>query len=239
MFWFLVLPLIVSGSEGEFCHEDLTKGVYGTCEGYDSGDDYLRFGGTSDRGMMSNLNWFEKETDSKPAIFPCKVDKFGGKVVGVSLALPKFWKYKHEVKVYLKSGSDCSPGATVDESETAFCTLNMESGDGTCGTAINVWVSDGVTQGAQSCVCVLLFCNLSEDTWGVTSAQVCQLRVQVRFNDPQTVPEVPVRYFGLPLWDTITCLFTAFELYLFGFPIYRLIRWLYLLGDFFKEWGRY
>jgi len=238
MFWFLVVPLIGSESGGEFCHEDLSQGVYGTCDGYDSGDTMLSFGGTADRGTLSNLNIFEKATDSKPAIFPCKVDKFGGKVVGVSLALPKFWKYKHEVKVYLKSGTDCSPGSTVDDEEP-FCTLDMHSGEGTCATGTNVWVSDGVTEGAQSCVCVLLFCELSQDTWAATSAQVCQLSVQVSFNDPQTVPEVPVRYFGLPLWDTITCLFTAFELYLFGFPIYRLIRWLYLLGDFFKEWGRY
>jgi len=127
----------------------------------------------------------------------------------------------------------------VNSDEKPLCSLSMYSGEGTCGKQNNVWVSDGVTQGAKSCVCLLLYCELGESTWSATTNQFCYLRVKLKFEDPQTLPDTPISYFGLPLWDTFTFLFTTLELYLLVFPIYRLIRWLLSLGDFMKDWGRY
>merc|ERR550534_1370436 len=187
---------------------------------------------------MSNLNLFSDNRHTIPAIFPCRVDKFAGKLVSFALTLPTWWKYSHTIRVYLKSGADCSPGATVNTDEQPLCTLNMYSGEG-CGQEINVWISDGVTQGAASCVCLVLYCQLGEDTWAVTHAQYCSVRVKLTFEDPQTLAEVPISYFGLPLWDTFTFLFTTLEFYLLLFPIYRLIQWLISLGDFMQDMGRY
>jgi len=87
MFWFLVLTLI--GSDLPFCAEDLNLGVYGSCEGYDSGYEELSFGGDAGRGFMSNLNPFKDNRVTIPAIFPCKVDKFSGKLASFGLTLPK------------------------------------------------------------------------------------------------------------------------------------------------------
>merc|ERR550534_849832 len=184
-----------------------------------------------------NLNPFSDNRHTVPAIFPCKVDKFGGKLVSLALSLPKWWKYSHTVRVYLKSGADCSIGATVNSDDQPFCTLNMYTGEGGCGAATNLWISDGVTQGAASCVCVVLYCELGQNTWAVTHAQYCSLGVKLSFNDPETLPEVAIGYFGMPIWDTLTFLFTTLEFYLLGFPIYRLIKWLVSLGDFLTDWG--
>jgi len=115
----------------------------------------------------------------------------------------------------------------------------MYTGDGGCGKGINVWISDRMTEGAQSCVCLLLYCELEQNTWAVTHGQYCSVRVKLTFNDPQSLPEVAIGYFGVPIWDTLTFLFATLEIYLLGFPIYRLIKWLIDLGDFMKEWGRY
>jgi len=87
MFWFLVLPLI--GSDVEFCAENLNLGLYGSCEGYNSGYQELNFGGDSGRGFVSNLNPYNDHTLTIPAIFPCKVDKYAGKLVSFALTLPK------------------------------------------------------------------------------------------------------------------------------------------------------
>jgi len=127
----------------------------------------------------------------------------------------------------------------VNKDEQPFCTLHMSENDGSCGRATNVWISDDVTAGFQSCVCLLLYCELGQDTWALTHAQYCSLRVKLKFDDPQTLPESTISFLGLPLWDTITFFFITFEIYFLVFPIYRLARWLLSLGDFMKEWGRY
>jgi len=89
MFWFLAVTLI--GQEPEFCTEAQELGVYGSC-GFDSGFDQLNFGGTPSRGTIANvmtaLNPLRDDRKTVPAIFPCKVDKFGGKSVDVLLRLP-------------------------------------------------------------------------------------------------------------------------------------------------------
>jgi len=89
MFWFLALTVIGQGQDAEFCTEDLNLGVYGSCEGYDSGFEEVNFGGEAGRGFWSNLNPLRDNTLTIPAIFPCKVDKFGGKLVSVALTLPQ------------------------------------------------------------------------------------------------------------------------------------------------------
>jgi len=118
----------------------------------------------------------------------------------------------------------------VNHDEQPFCTLDMYTGDGGCGKAINVWISNGVSQGVPGCVFLLLYCELSQETYALTHSQYCSVRVKLKFEDPQTLPDTPISYFGLPL-DTFTFLvFTTLELYLLAFPIYRLIRWLLSLG---------
>merc|ERR1719419_1135170 len=114
---------------------------------------------------MSNFNPMNSRKLTTPAIFPCKVDKFGGKLVNFALSLPAFWRYSHTIRVYLKSGADCSPGATVNTDEKPLCSIDMYTGDGTCAKRNNVWISDRLTQGAQSCVCLLLYCELGKNTW--------------------------------------------------------------------------
>jgi len=130
---YLAVTVLTQATQKEICTEDTENVVYGSCGGYDSDEAVISFGGTSNLGFSKNLGYGDVKK-TVPAIFPCKVDKHGRKLVSLGLQLPKttLSGYLHKVKVYLRSGADCYVHSVVNPEEKPACILDMNGERSTC-----------------------------------------------------------------------------------------------------------